>query len=47
MNGSSSDDLSSNDETTFPWGYGQLLSSQNYCCDALMIWKEVMKTQGI
>ena len=46
MNGSSSDDLSSNDATTFPWGYDQLLSSKNYCCDGLLIWKEVMESKG-
>ena len=46
MNGSSSDDLTSNDATTFPWGYDQLLLSKNYCCDGLLIWKEVMESQG-
>ena len=45
MNGSSSNDLSSNDETTFPWGYHHLKrpGHDHYCSDASMIWKEVMQ----
>ena len=39
MNGSSSDDLSANDATTFPWGY------HHYMNDANMIWKEVIKME--